>query len=95
MSAQSMRMRHNTRKGKLGINRLGKLIDFSLTRTPRASAMKACIPYTVRNKMTIISNGLVRIDWSMTLTPVKISQPAHMGKDRIFASSKSVVWVYL
>ena len=57
--------------------------------------MKACIPYTVRNKMIIISNGLVRIDWSMTLTPVKISQAAHMGKDRIFASSKSVVWVYL
>ena len=45
--------------------------------------------------MIIISNGLVRIDWSMTLTPFKISQAAHMGKDRIFASSKSVVWVYL
>jgi hypothetical protein len=35
------------------------------------------------------------VDWSTTLTTVKISQAAHMGKDRIFASSKSVVWVYL
>jgi hypothetical protein len=35
------------------------------------------------------------VDWSTTLTPVKISQAAHKGKDRIFASSKSVVWVYL
>jgi hypothetical protein len=95
MSAHLMHMRHNRRKGKLGINRRGKLIDFWLTRTPRASAMKACIPYIVRNIRIRISKGFVRVDWSTTLTPVKISQAAHMGKDRIFASSKSVVWVYL
>jgi hypothetical protein len=57
--------------------------------------MKACIPYIVRNIRIRISKGFVRADWSTTLTPVKISQAAHMGKDRIFASSKSVVWVYL
>jgi hypothetical protein len=90
-----MRMRHKTRKGKLGNNRHGKLIDFWLTRTPMASAMKACIAYGVRSIRIRISNGFVRTDWSATLTPVKISQAAHMGKDRIFASSESVVWVCL
>ncbi len=88
-------MRHKTRKGKPGINRLGKLIDFWLTRTPRTSAMKACIAYSVNNIRRRTSKGCIRLDWSATLTPVKISQAAHMGKDRIFASSKSVVWVYL
>ncbi len=87
-----MRARHKTRKGKPAIDRLGKLIDFLLTRMPRASATKACIAYIIRSKRKRISNGFVRTDSSATQAPVKISQAMHIGKDRIFVSRESVVW---
>jgi len=44
ISAHLTRARHKTRKGKPGIDRLGKLIDFLLTHMPRPSATKACAP---------------------------------------------------
>ena len=93
ISAHSRRARHKTTKGKPGIDRLGKLIDFLLTRMPRASATKACIAYIMRSKRKRLSNGLVRTNSSARQALVKISQAAHMGKDRIFASRESVVWV--
>ena len=40
-----------------------------------------------------ISNGFVRTDRSARQAPVKISQAAHIGKDRIVASRESVVWL--
>ena len=95
ISAHSMCARHKTTKGKPGIDRIGKLIDFLLTRMPRASARKACISYIMRSKRNRLSNGFVRTNSSATLTPVKVSQAAHIGKDRIFVPSGSVVRVYL
>src|ERR1019366_5049690 len=88
-----MRTRHKTRKGKPGIDRLGKLIDFLLTHMPRASATKACILYIIRSKRKRLSNGFVRTDRSARQAAVKISQAAHIGKDRIVASRESVVWL--
>jgi hypothetical protein len=86
ISAHLIRARHKTRKGKPRIDRLGKLIDFLLTHMPRASATKACIPYIIRSKRKRISKGFVRTDRSARQAPVKISQAAHIGKDRIVAS---------
>ena len=66
ISAHLMRARHKTRKGRPGIDRLGKLIDFLLTRMPRASATKACISYIMRSKRNKLSNGFVRTNSSAT-----------------------------
>jgi len=38
-----------------------------------------------------LSNGFVQTDRSARQAPDKISQAAHIGKDRIFASRESVV----
>ena len=91
ISAHSTRARHKTRKGRAGIDRLGKLIDLFFTHMPSASAIKAWIPYIVRNKRKTVSNGFVRADSSARQAPVRISQAAHSGNDRIFASRGSVV----